>query len=148
MATADINQLDVSTLDAAGIARLIASGETVVERKGDVPRNCLGPSFAAYANSGGGWLLLGSVTTAPRSDGRPPGRRQEHDWFRDVLRDDIDPLPSFGCRTVECRGKSVVALRIYPGVPPYVLRGSGVIYVYESPAASTPCAHKRSCSRS
>src|SRR5438105_3828969 len=59
MATTDINQLDISTLDADGVEALIAAGETAVERKGDLPKDGLGSSVAAYANSGGGWMLLG-----------------------------------------------------------------------------------------
>jgi hypothetical protein len=62
---------------------------------------------------------------------QPPGRVEIHDWFRNHLRDAVDSLPSFDCRTVEFNGKSVIALRIYSGTPPYVLRGSGSIYIRE-----------------
>jgi predicted HTH transcriptional regulator len=68
VAAADINRLDIDTLDSAGIAALIAAGEIVVERKEKPPRKGLAPSVAAYANSGGGWLLVG-VSNAGKAVG-------------------------------------------------------------------------------
>jgi len=127
----DISQLDIATLDADAIGTLIAAGETVVERKEKCPKDGLGPSVAAYANSGGGWLVLGVDNAGDVVGWQPPGRVEIHDWFRNHLRDAIDPLPSFNCRTVEFNGKPLVALRIYPGSAPYVLRASGSIYIRE-----------------
>jgi hypothetical protein len=131
VATTDINQLDISTLDAYGVEALIAAGETVVERKGDLPKDGLGSSVAAYANSGGGWMLLGISNAGEAVGWKQRGRAEVHDWLRSHLREAVDPLPSFNCRTVEYDGKPVVGLRIYPGSPPYVLRGTGAVYIRE-----------------
>lgn len=137
VAAADINALDITTLDSLGFAALIAAGETVVERKERPPKEGLGPSVAAYANTGGGWLLLGVSNAGDAVGWKPPGRAELHDWLRTVLREAIDPLPLFNCKPVEHNGHSVAAIRVYPGTPPYVLRTSGCVYVRE-PGGKNP----------
>jgi schlafen family protein len=127
----DLDHLDVATLDAGGVAALIAAGETAVERKETVPNDGLGPSVAAYANSGGGWILLGVSNAGDSVGWTPPGRSEVHDWLRNHLRDAIDPLPDFDCKSAEHDGNPIVALRIHPGAPPYVLRKSGSVYIRE-----------------
>jgi Putative DNA-binding domain len=131
VASSDLDHLDVATLDAAAVAALIAAGETVVERKETVPSDGLGASVAAYANSGGGWILLGVSNSGDSAGWTPPGRSEVHDWLRNHLRDAIDPLPDFNCKSVEYAGKPIVALRIHPGAPPYVLRKNGSVYIRE-----------------
>jgi hypothetical protein len=137
VATADINQLDIETLDSDGIAALIAAGEMIVERKERPPKHGLRPSIAAYANSGGGWLLVGVNNAGDAVGWKPPGNAELHDWLRTSLGEAIDPLALFGCTVVEHNGQSVVAIRIYPGNPPYVLRGSGSVYV-RGPGGKNP----------
>lgn len=132
MSLPDINALDIATLDSDGIAALIGAGESVVERKEKPPKDGgLAPSVAAYANSGGGWLLVGVNNAGEAVGWTQPGRSELRDWLRTTLGEAIDPLPVFDCKAVEHNGHSVVAIRIYPGLPPYVLRGSGSVYVHE-----------------
>ena len=138
VAAADINQLDVTTLDSDGIATLIAIGETIVERKEKPPKEGLGPSVAAYANSGGGCSWSGSTTTAKRLAGSHRGAPSLTTGYgRRSAKQSTRCLPLFNCKAVEHKGQSVVAIRVYPGAPPYVLRGSGSVYVRE-PGGKSP----------
>jgi hypothetical protein len=57
----DVSQLRRLPLAGVGeneLRELIAAGESVAERKARLPKDGIGATIAAFANSGGGWVLL------------------------------------------------------------------------------------------
>jgi ATP-dependent DNA helicase RecG len=102
-----------------------------------VPADGLGPTIAAFANSGGRWVLLGVRNDGTIRGVQVPGRAEPQDWLRDKLRTAVDPLPSFACRTVHVDGHDVVVIRIAPSMQtPHLVRATGAIYVVSMAAAS------------
>lgn len=126
-----IDDIDINRLDEVTLMRLIAAGEDGgAERKAQVPADGLGPSVAAFANSGGGWLLLGVQDDGTICGAKVPGRSQAHDWVRDHLQHAIDPLPEFRTAMVNSPDGDVVVIRVLPSaVTPHVTRRTGVVYV-------------------
>jgi len=126
-----IDDIDINRLDEDALMRLIAAGEDGgAERKVRVPAGGLGPSVAAFANSGGGWLLLGVKDDRTICGAKVPGRAQAHDWVRDQLLPAIDPLPEFRTTMVNSPDGGVVVIRVLPSaVTPHVTRRTGVVYV-------------------
>jgi hypothetical protein len=126
----DIQDIEIASLGEPALRRLIAVGEPGgVELKSSIPKDGLAPSVAAFANSSGGWLLLGV-----RDDGSicgfvTPGTAGVQDWLRDLLQPAIDPLPEFRSSVVPTPDGPVVAVRIPTSSnTPHVLRRTGVVY--------------------
>jgi hypothetical protein len=120
----------IDSVGAAELARLIAVGEPGgVEFKASVPKkDGLAPSVAAFANSGGGWLLLGVRDDGSVCGFSAPGAANLHDWLRDSLQSRIDPLPLFRTRIVATGEGEVAVVRIPASVStPHVLCGTGVV---------------------
>jgi predicted HTH transcriptional regulator len=126
-------ELELADLNEAALRDLIAEGETdQVERKSDVPADGLGPTVASFANSGGGWILLGVDNEGDVVGFVPKGRVEPQDWLRSVLRKDLDPLPTFGAKVAELDGKEIVVLRVAPSAKtPHLFKPTGAIYVRE-----------------
>lgn len=130
---ADLKDVVIGTIDAAGLLRLIAAGEPGgVERKAMIPSNGLGPSAAAFANSEGGWILLGVRDDGSIEGWEPPGTAQIHDHLREHLRRAVDPLPPFDSQLLDTADGSVGIIRI-PASPvrPHITKETGVIYERE-----------------
>jgi hypothetical protein len=130
---AELDSITLAGLGEQELRRLIAAGEDAgVERKARLPRDGLAPSVAAFANSGGGWLLLGVEDDATICGLAVPGRAQPHDWARELLQRAIDPLPDFRTTSVSTPDGEVLVIRILPSTAtPHVLRDRGVVYVRE-----------------
>ena len=97
MAAHRFDSLPLADLGEAQVRELIRAGETIAERKSDLPAEGLGPTVAAFANSGGGWVLLGVRNDGTINGFLVPGRAEPQDWLRDKLRNAVDPLPPFTC---------------------------------------------------
>lgn len=125
---------ELGALDRAALDRLIGYGEPGgVERKGQFPRDGLGPSVAAFANSDGGWIVLGVNDDGTVCGWSPPGRAHAHDHLREHLRAALDPLPAFSTGTVETSEGIVVAIYVPPSpMRPHIVRRTGVVYERES----------------
>src|ERR1044072_7668483 len=82
--------------EEAAVRGLIARGEPGgVERKAAIPKgDGLCPSVAAFANTHGGWILLGVDDAGAIVGWRPPGRSPIYDHLREQLRG-VDPMPAF-----------------------------------------------------
>jgi hypothetical protein len=71
-----IRRLAVADLDETALERLAAHGEDLfVERKRAIPNDGIGRTVAAFANSLGGWLLLGVANDGTLSVSAHPGGR-------------------------------------------------------------------------
>lgn len=54
-----LRRLPLADVGESELRGLIAAGETVAERKARLSKDGIAPTIAAFANSGGGWVLLG-----------------------------------------------------------------------------------------
>jgi hypothetical protein len=116
---------------------LIAAGETEVERKQDLPTDGLAPTVASFANTDGGWILLGVD-----NPGKPVGY-QWKDHVRDHLSGDIDPMPPFALAAVQHKGVTVGVIRVAPSSDaPHLVTKTGVLYV-RVPGGKAPVADRR-----
>jgi hypothetical protein len=141
MSDGGIADIRVGAMGEPELLRLIAVGEPGgVELKIAVPKKGggLARSVAAFANSGGGWLLLGVADDGSVAGFAVPGTAHAHDWLRDHLQPAIDPLPAFHVATVPTADGDVLAVRIpRSDQAPHVLRDSGVV-MERIPGSSRP----------
>lgn len=127
-----ITDIRIEALSVSDLERLISAGEPGgVEFKVVVPskEDGLARTFAAFANSTGGWLLLGVDDEGQVQGFETPGAAQPHDWLRDHLLPRIDPLPEFQTRVMTSGTTKLLAVHI-PESPsaPHVLKRTGVVY--------------------
>jgi hypothetical protein len=136
------------TLDDLG--RMLELDETLfVEHKGDLRSEGaynLTRGIASFANTLGGWLLVGV------RDGKPigePGAWADPsgpplvDVVRDRLRLEIDPLPSFEARVMPHSDGPVGVVRVYESSDtPHVAVSSGSVFVREV-AGTGDAAHPK-----
>ena len=139
----DASQLRALTLADVGereLRELIAAGETVAERKATVPGEGIGPTIAAFANSGGGWVLIGVHDDGTLKGFRVPGKAHAQDWLRDKLRVAVDPLPPFAAKTMTLDGHDIVLVRVEDSnQTPHLLKATGTIETRE-PGGRKPIA--------
>jgi hypothetical protein len=129
----------LADVDPDALARMLTLDETVfVEHKKsfhDESAYRIACSIAAFANTVGGWLLLGVHGGAPvkttdswATDGSPT----LVDSLRDRLRAELDPLPAFEARVMQHNGIPVGVVRVYESSDtPHVMIATGSVYVRE-----------------
>ncbi len=129
---AEVEDITIDRVGNVELERLIAAGEPGgVEFKLIRPKKDegLAPTFAAFANTRGGWLLLGVDNDGQVQGFSVPGNGQAHDWLRDHLRPRVDPIPEFRTAVVAAGAAEVVVVRIPPSTTaPHVLKRTGVVY--------------------
>jgi Putative DNA-binding domain len=125
--------LNLNNVTEAVLRELIAEGETnLVERKEKLPKDGLGPTVASFANSGGGWILLGVADDGTPVGFAAPGRAEPKDWLRNLLRKDLDPLPLCEADSVTIDGVDVLVIRVQASaLTPHVYLPGGAIYIRE-----------------
>lgn len=132
----------LADLDAEDVERMVGLDETLfVEHKkgiGSEESFKLVQAVAAFANTAGGWILIGvhggAVVTG--SEDQPwAGQRDAPtlvDVVRTQLRGRIDPLPAFEAKTVGHRDGPVGVVRVYESSDtPHVVLDTGAVYVRE-----------------
>jgi hypothetical protein len=127
-----VDRIAIAELQEDHLRTLIAGGETVAERKAKVPADGLATTVAAFANTAGGWILLGVSNDGEVVGFSVPGRAEPQDWLRNHLRGDVDPMPPFRCRRMAIDGHDVVVVRVYASEQtPHIVTQNGSIYVRE-----------------
>jgi hypothetical protein len=127
-----LRRLQLADLGDSELRELISAGETVAERKASLPDEGLGPTVAAFANSGGGWLLLGVRDDGSIAEFRVPGTAHPQDWLRDKLRTAVDPLPPFMAEARRVDGQELVVVRVEASAQtPHLVKRTGAILVRE-----------------
>jgi hypothetical protein len=113
---------------------MVRHGEDLlVERKADLPKSPgLGAEVASFANTLGGWLLLG-VDDDGRVVGWDPGRVDRQSHLGDLLRNEVDPVPPFIAAERELDGRPITIVRVLETADaPVLVRGTGALYVRDS----------------
>jgi hypothetical protein len=134
-----MDDVRIAGTDEAAVRRLIARGEPGgVERKAAIPKgDGLRPSVAAFANTQGGWILLGVGDDGTIVGWQPPGRAQIHDHLREHLRR-VDPMPAFTAELVDTADGPVGVLHVpESAIKPHIVQDRGVIYERE-PGGNRP----------
>ncbi|MGN6256810.1 MAG: AlbA family DNA-binding domain-containing protein [Solirubrobacterales bacterium] len=126
-------------LDLEALDRLLELDETLfVEHKTDIGKNDamqIVKAVTSFANTVGGWLLIGVQNGAPTAsdaawaqDGVPT----LVDVVRDRLRGEVDPLPAFEAKVIAHPQGPVGVIRVYESSDtPHVAIRSGAVYVRE-----------------
>jgi hypothetical protein len=130
-----LRRLALSDLDEAMLRRLVDHGEDLfVERKRQPPPvPGLGAEVASFANTLGGWLLLGVNDDKTVAGWSPPARVDVQSHLGQVLRNEIDPLPPFVADTRDLDGHTITVLRIFETTEtPVIIRGTGAVYVRDA----------------
>ena len=132
MAPKSIRQMSVADLNEEGLVRLIDHGETLfVERKEKEPADGIGVPVASFANTLGGWLLIG-VGDKGEIKGFDPGRGDFTDKVRHKLRTQIEPLPPFAATVLPLDGKQIGVIRVFESLDtPHLVTATGSIPVRE-----------------
>jgi ATP-dependent DNA helicase RecG len=126
--------LSIGDLDEQTLRDLVAEGETLfVERKEADPSRGIGQTVAAFANTLGGWLLLG-VADDGALTGHQAGAGDFADKIRHKLRVQVEPLPPFSATTVDLDGVKIGLVRIFESADtPHIVLGTGSIPVRSRP---------------
>lgn len=144
----------LAELTVADLERMLTLDETLfVEHKrsiGAEPDESfnLAKAVASFANTAGGWLLLGV------HGGTPVGGREDWnstgtalalvDVIRDRLRGQIDPLPAFEARVLDHAAGQVGVVRVYESSDaPHVTLRNGAVWVREVAGDSDAKAPKK-----
>jgi hypothetical protein len=141
-------------LSSDEIERMLGLSETLfVEHKrgiGEEESFKLLEAVAAFANTAGGWILLGvengevvaSVDSLWARDGAPP----LIDMVRDRLRGRIDPLPAFEAKVMtEFSRGPIAVVRVYESSDtPHIVLQNGAVYVREVAGVRDASDPKRS----
>src|SRR6266542_3706475 len=118
MVVPSIRRLALADLNEGLLRRLVDHGEDLfVERKRQPPSDGLGPTVCSFANTLGGWVLLGIDDETKEVHGFSFGERTDvQSHLGQLLRNEIDPSPPFVAGQFELDGKPLVVTRIFESV--------------------------------
>lgn len=123
--------LALGELDDDDLRAMLREGETLfVEFKKDVAKGTgfqIAKAAASFANTLGGWILVGVQDGRLESDWEPPSGD-----FVDVVRQrvegHVDPLPSFAAVVAELDAKKIGVIRVYESTDtPHILSDGSVV---------------------
>lgn len=135
MLAASIRRLSLADLDAGSLEHLVQHGEDLlVERKRQLPKPPgFGALAASFANTLGGWILLGVADDTSITGWSTPKRVDLQSHLGNLLRAEVDPLPPFVADLRDIDGKSVAVVRVFPSSDsPHIVRGTGAVHVRSS----------------
>jgi Putative DNA-binding domain len=130
-----IRRLALADLDEDTLRELVEHGEDLlVERKRALPQPPgFGAAAASFANTLGGWILLGVGDDKKLHGYDKPANLDLQSHLASVLRSQCDPLPPFAADIRELDGTLLAILRVFESTdPPHIVRGTGAVYVRSS----------------
>jgi Putative DNA-binding domain len=132
MTDASFRRLSMADLDENALRRLVAEGEPLfVERKQQEPKDGFGPVTASFANTLGGWLLVG-VAADGGLKGYDPGPGDFTDKIRHKLSRQVDPLPPFAADLREIDDVRIGVIRVFESADtPHIVIGDGSVPIRE-----------------
>jgi Schlafen, AlbA_2 len=140
-----LRRLALADLDEPTLRRLVEQGEDLfVERKREPPpAPRFGAQVASFANTLGGWLLLG-VDDDRNLIGWEPDRQldlQSH--LGNLLRNEVDPVPPFVAETYSLDGVKIGVVRVFEAADtPVIVRETGAVFVRD-PGGKQPIRDHR-----
>jgi hypothetical protein len=127
-----LRRLSIADVDDSFLDRALRENETLfIEWKQTVPPDGLGPTVASFANTLGGWFILGVEDETGEPKGwSAPGRDNIQDWVRNRLANEVDPAPPFVAREVEYQGQTLGLIRVFESTDtPHIVTDTGALYV-------------------
>lgn len=128
--------MTLADLTEDGLAALIGHGEDdLVERKRQPPSGTkFGAAVASFANTLGGWILLGVDDDGSVSGWKiDPPKTDLQSHLANLLSGQVDPVPPFVATYREREGRTIAVMRVFESSDvPHVERGTGAIYVRTS----------------
>ncbi len=143
----------LADLSPEDLDRMLGLDESLfVEHKGDLGKESAHEvvrAVAAFANTVGGWLLIGITNRKPNGRASrwadPENPPTLVDAIRDRLRHELDPIPAFEARVIEHPDGPVGVVRVYESADtPHVVLASGSVFVREVAGSDDASAPKRS----
>jgi hypothetical protein len=126
---------ELATSDESVLEALLRENETLfLEQKSGIEKGDgyqLAKATASFANTLGGWVLVGA------KDGKlVPGWEPPNGGFVDAVRQrlegQLDPLPPFAAEVLPCGAGKLGVVRVYESTDtPHILRASGSVVVRE-----------------
>jgi hypothetical protein len=133
--TLSLRRLALADIDRQILEQLIAHGEDLlVECKRQLPEPArFAATVASFANTIGGWLLLGVDDDKTPVGYEPPPQLDLQSHLGQLLRNELDPVPPFVAGVRDMGGVSIGVLRVFESDEvPVIVKGSGAIYVRDA----------------
>lgn len=130
-----IRRLSLAALDQPALDELVRHGEDLlVERKQDLPKPPrFGAAAGSFANTLGGWILLGVADDGTVHGWAKPERLDLQSYLGSVIGGEVDPLPPFVADMREVDRKPIGVIRVFASADvPHIVRGTGAVYVRSS----------------
>jgi hypothetical protein len=129
----------MADLDEMALRRLIDHGEDLfVERKQALPKDGLGRIVASFANSLGGWLLLGVADDRTLVGYAVPRGADTQSHIGQLLANEVEPLPPFVASSRALDGKEIVVIRVFESSDtPHLIRRTGAVPI-RTPKGTQP----------
>jgi schlafen family protein len=130
-----IRRLALADISPETLRDLVEHGEDLlVERKRQPPKPPrFGATVTSFANTLGGWVLLGVDDDKAIVGYAKPDRLDLQSHLAELLRQEADPLPPFVAEMRELDGKGIGVIRVFESADaPHIVRGTGGVYVRTS----------------
>lgn len=145
MTLPSLRRLALADLDEPTLRRLVEQGEDLfVERKREPPpAPRFGAQVASFANSLGGWLLLGVDDDGTVVGWEPDAQLDVQSHIGNLLRNEVDPVPPFVADTYSLDGVTIGVVRVFEAADtPVIVRESGAVFV-RHPGGKQPVTDHR-----
>lgn len=140
----------IIAVDDAAVQTMMDQQERwLVERKEIAEIADLAKEVASFANTDGGWILIGVQDRGDVSEREPEGATAKlfadpHHWLGQKLRSWLDPVPAFDADTRTRSGRTLAVIRVWRSErAPIVHAGQGVIYERGAAEAIPIRSHER-----
>jgi hypothetical protein len=135
MPVSSLRRLALADVDQDVLQRLIAHGEDLlVESERELPDSPkFGATVASFANTIGGWLLLGVDDQKTPVGYDISSRVDLQSHLGHILRNEVDPVPPFVAGTRSFDGAPIGIVRVFESEEvPVIVKQSGAIYIRDA----------------
>jgi hypothetical protein len=134
-----LRRLSLADIDVASLRMLIGHGEHLfVERKQGLPKDGLGRIAASFANSLGGWILLGVADNGSLEGYDLPERTDAQSHIGQLLANEVEPLPPFVAARYTLDDRDLVLIRVFESADtPHLVKRTGAVPI-RTPKGTMP----------